>query len=71
MTCIHRVEGPCIQCALLTDARLPMSPERQSIAEYLDWAASFQLGSVLSDDERQGVRYAAAWVRNHLDERAR
>ncbi len=49
----------------------PMSEERESIAAYLEWAASVDVGTVLSDDERQGILYAAAWVRNRLDRRPR
>lgn len=48
-----------------------MSEERQSIFDYLTWAASIEIGTVLSEEQRQGVRYAASWVRNHLDRKPR
>ena len=43
------------------------SDERASIVKYLDWAASVEIGSVLTQEQREGVAYAAAWVRNRLD----
>lgn len=70
VACIHgwRAEM-CPECVELRPRQL--SDERRSIVEYLEWAAAIEVGTVMNPEERQGVRYAAAWVRNELDRKPR
>lgn len=70
VTCIHGSPDPsgCLSCAALARGQpRDLTSERRRIVEYLEWAAGIELGTVLSPEERQGVFYAAAWVRNELD----
>lgn len=71
LTCIHRMGPNCPICALDAEPKPPMSEERQSIYDYLKWASSVEVGTVLSPEQRQGVDYAASWVKNHLDRKPR
>ena len=70
VVCVHgSASAQCFYCMSLRE-RLgsgPLSTERASIVDYLEWAASIEVGTILSPEERQGVRYAAAWVKNRLD----
>lgn len=66
--CLHGQIGPCPYCEEVKLKKIPMSLERQGIVAYLEWAAGLELGNLLTPAERQGVKLAASWIKNRLDQ---
>lgn len=70
MFCLHRLQvETCPMCQCVIRSREPMSEERASIVRYLEHVANMPLNeSVLGAAHHEGIAFAAAWVKNRLDE---
>ena len=70
MLCLHRLQvETCPMCQCVIRNQKPMSEERAQIVRYLEHVVSIPLDkSMLGAAQHEGIAFAAAWVKNRLDE---